>query len=123
MGRLRSLHHPARDELDLEGVLHALSDPARLRIVAALADGGERACGSLRCDLAKSTMTHHFKVLRETGVVAQHDVGTSRMTSLRREDLDARFPGLLGAVLAAAERPGAADGPAAASEPAAAKPV
>jgi DNA-binding transcriptional ArsR family regulator len=117
MGRLRSLHHPARDELELEGVLHALSDPARLRIVAALAaDGGERACGSLSCDLAKSTMTHHFKVLRETGVVAQHDVGTSRMTSLRREDLDARFPGLLGAVLTAAERP-------AADEPAAAKPA
>ena len=123
MGHLRSLHHPAREELELEAVLHALSDPARLRIVAALAaDGGERACGSLSCDLAKSTMTHHFKVLRETGVVAQHDVGTSRMTSLRREDLDARFPGLLGAVLTAAERP-AANEPAAAGEPAAAKPA
>jgi DNA-binding transcriptional ArsR family regulator len=104
VGRLHTLDHPARDELELEEVLHALSDPARLRIVAALAaDGGERACGSLGCSLAKSTMTHHFKVLRETGVVAQRDVGTSRMTCLRREDLDARFPGLLNAVLSAAE--------------------
>jgi DNA-binding transcriptional ArsR family regulator len=104
VGRLHALHHPARDELELEGVLHALSDPARLRIVAALAaDGGERPCGSLACTLAKSTMTHHFKVLRETGVVAQRDVGTSRMTCLRRADLDARFPGLLTAVLAAAD--------------------
>ena len=106
MGRLRAIHHPARDELEIEAVLHALSDPARLRIVATLAaDGGERACGTLTCDaLAKSTMTHHFKVLREAGVVAQRDVGTSRLTALRREDLDVRFPGLLAAVLSAAER-------------------
>jgi DNA-binding transcriptional ArsR family regulator len=100
---VRAIHHPHADELQLEAVLHALSDPVRLRIVAALAaDSEERPCGTISCGLAKSTMTHHFKVLREAGVIGQRDEGTSRLTSLRREDLDARFPGLLDAVLASA---------------------
>jgi DNA-binding transcriptional ArsR family regulator len=99
----RTLQHPPSGELRLEAVLHALSDPVRLRIVAALADeGDERACGALGCHLAKSTMTHHFKVLRESGVIAQRDEGTARLNRLRRADLDARFPGLLDAVLAGA---------------------
>ncbi|MDE3129563.1 MAG: helix-turn-helix transcriptional regulator, partial [Acidobacteriota bacterium] len=60
---------PARVEsLDLGTVLHALSDPVRLRIVAQLADGGERTCGSLDLPVAKSTCSHHFRVLREAGV-------------------------------------------------------
>jgi DNA-binding transcriptional ArsR family regulator len=99
----RTLQHPASAELRLEAVLHALSDPVRLRIVSALAgDRDERACGALGCHLAKSTMTHHFKVLRESGVIAQRDEGTARLNRLRREDLDARFPGLLDAVLTGA---------------------
>jgi DNA-binding transcriptional ArsR family regulator len=104
----RTLEHPPREDLRMEDVLHALSDPARLRIVAALAAEGERPCGTLGRDLAKSTMTHHFRVLRESGVIAQRDEGTARLTSLRREDLDARFPGLLDAVLAGAATEGAA---------------
>jgi DNA-binding transcriptional ArsR family regulator len=44
-------------------------------------------------------MTHHFRILREAGVIEQRRDGTSKLTSLRREDLDARFPGLLDAVL------------------------
>lgn len=100
---VRTPHHPHADELQLEAVLHALSDPVRLQIVAKLADEPEeRPCGTLHCHLAKSTMTHHFKVLREAGVIAQRDEGTSRLTRLRRDDLDVRFPGLLDAVLASA---------------------
>lgn len=104
MGRV--LTHPQTAELQLEAVLHALSDPIRLRIVRELADDPvERPCGALACHtLAKSTMTHHFKVLREAGVIAQRDEGTSRLTRLRRDDLDAQFPGLLDAVLASAQR-------------------
>src|ERR671937_749678 len=92
--------HPPRAELQLGRVLHALSDPVRLRIVAALAGGnGEHTCGSFDVPVTKSTCTHHFKVLREAGVIHQRQVGTARLNTLRREDLDARFPGLLGTIL------------------------
>jgi DNA-binding transcriptional ArsR family regulator len=95
------LHHPDRDEIQLPAVLHALSDPQRLHIVRLLA-AQERAvpCGSLRLRITKSTATHHFRVLREAGVIEQFPDGTSRLTSLRRADLDARLPGLLDVVLA-----------------------
>ena len=94
---------PARSEIELAAVLHALSDPVRLRIVAALAVAGEEpSCGSFDLPVTKSTCTHHFKVLREAGVIQQRQRGTSRLNALRREDLDARFPGLLDSVLRAA---------------------
>jgi DNA-binding transcriptional ArsR family regulator len=93
---------PSREELQLEAVLHALSDPQRLTIVRALAeDPTPRPCGSFGLDISKSTKTHHFRVLREAGLIAQEVQGTSRMSTLRRSDLDARFPGLLDAVLTA----------------------
>ena len=94
------LHHPERDEIELPGVLHALSDPQRLEIVRRLAGSAEPcACGSIKLGVSKSTMTHHFRVLRESGVIRQKREGTSKLTELRREDLDARFPGLISAVL------------------------
>jgi DNA-binding transcriptional ArsR family regulator len=95
-----SLQHPERAEIELHAVLHALSDPMRLRIVAELArDGVERTCNSFDLPVVKSTCTHHFKVLRESGLIRQRVVGTKRVSSLRIEDLEARFPGLLAAVL------------------------
>ena len=98
------ISHPERSEIHLEGVLHALSDPVRLGIVRELAGaGGERPCGSFERAVTKSTMTHHFKVLRESGVIRQRQEATLRLTSLRRDDLDARFPGLLDRILEAAE--------------------
>jgi DNA-binding transcriptional ArsR family regulator len=101
-----SLHHPPREDFELSAVLHALSDPQRLRIVRELSrDPEPRPCGSFLLDVSKSTKTHHFRVLREAGLVAQREVGTSKLTSLRREDLDERFPGLLDAVLASAHTP------------------
>jgi DNA-binding transcriptional ArsR family regulator len=93
---------PARGELELSAVLHALSDPVRLQILAALSDGAEHSCGSFKLPVTKSTCTHHFRVLREAGVIHQRHEGTSRLNSLRSEDLEARFPGLLGTVLRAA---------------------
>jgi DNA-binding transcriptional ArsR family regulator len=96
------LRHPGVDELDLAAVLHALSDPMRLKIVRILAGGGEHACKSIALPVTKSTCTHHFRVLREAGVMTQRLEGTTRMNALRRADLDARFPGLLDAVLTAA---------------------
>jgi DNA-binding transcriptional ArsR family regulator len=95
------LHHPERSELELPAVLHALSDPHRLEIVRRLdQDADPRPCGTFGFDISKSTMTHHFRTLREAGVIRQERQGTTKMTELRREDLDARFPGLLDAVLA-----------------------
>lgn len=93
---------PAREELRLADVLHALSDPVRLEIVEAL-DRAEAplACGSFPLPVSKSTASHHFKVLREAGVLHCRDEGTRRYHTVRRDDLDARFPGLLDAVLAA----------------------
>lgn len=100
---------PTREELRLEAVLHALSDPQRLTIVRVLAeDPTPRPCGSFGLDVSKSTKTHHFRVLRESGLITQEVQGTCRMSTLRREDLDARFPGLLDAVLTAEREPAAA---------------
>ena len=95
--------HPARDQIELSAILHALSDPVRLKIVAALAGSdGEPTCGSFDVPVTKSTCTHHFKVLREAGVIRQRQEGTARRNTLRTEDLEARFPGLLDTVLSAA---------------------
>jgi DNA-binding transcriptional ArsR family regulator len=95
--------HPKRGELELGAVLHALSDPVRLKIVAALASAeGEHTCGSFDVPVTKSTCTHHFKVLREAGVIHQRQLGNTRLNMLRREDLEARFPGLLNTILEAA---------------------
>ncbi len=97
------LAHPTRDEIELGAVLHALSDPVRLKVVHALADAAcESATGSIDVPVTKSTCTHHFKVLREAGVIRQRQEGTSRLNTLRYEDLEARFPGLLRTVLRAA---------------------
>ncbi len=93
------LPQPSREQLELPAVLHALSDPMRLQIVAGLAQREERTCKSFELPVVKSTCTHHFKVLREAGVISQRLEGTTKLNSLRRADLDARFPGLLDAVL------------------------
>ncbi len=104
-GAVEPLAHPAADDIDLASVLHALSDPVRLQIVGGLAGGGERTCGSFNLPVVKSTCTHHFKVLREAGLIRQRLEGTTRLNSLRREDLDGRFPGLLDAVLGGSREP------------------
>ncbi|MCX5383853.1 helix-turn-helix transcriptional regulator [Streptomyces sp. NBC_00083] len=101
----RELAHPACEEIRLDGVLHALSDPMRMRVVRALAaDGGELSCSYFVLPVTKSTTTHHFRVLRESGVIQQVYRGTAKMNALRRADLEALFPGLLDSVLEAAHR-------------------
>ena len=95
------LEHPDRDEIELTAVLHALSDPQRLRIVAVLAaDEEPRACGSFGLEITKSTCTHHFRVLREAGLLEQHQEGLTRSSRVRIEDVEQRFPGLLDLVFA-----------------------
>jgi DNA-binding transcriptional ArsR family regulator len=95
---------PHVDEMTLTAVMAALSDPMRVAIVRQLANDGERTCGTFELGISKATRSHHFRVLREAGITRTRAEGTHRHVSLRHEDMDARFPGLLNAVLTAAER-------------------
>lgn len=92
------LHHPAVDKLDLLEVLHALADPTRMEIVLTLLADVERPCGTFDVDVAPSTLTHHFRVLRESGVIHQREEGRRKWTTLRLADLDSRFPHVMTAV-------------------------
>ncbi|ROZ53027.1 transcriptional regulator [Rhodococcus sp. WS1] len=92
-------------ELDLQRLLEALVDPVRRSIVHQLAVRGEDiSCGDFVLSVARSTATHHFKVLRRAGLISQYYRGTSHLNTLRRADLDREFPGLLDALLKAVPR-------------------
>ncbi|AXK35520.1 transcriptional regulator [Streptomyces armeniacus] len=99
---MKDPHHPAPGEITLPRVLAALSDPIRLGVVRLLADGRERGWGELRAPVAKSTLSHHMKVLRDAGLTRTRQEGTRCYVELRRADLDARFPDLMGTLLAVA---------------------
>jgi DNA-binding transcriptional ArsR family regulator len=99
------LPHPSSDQIELAAVLEALSDPTRLGIVIDLADRKaewEARCGEFSHLGSKTNLTYHFAKLRAAGVTHARAEGTSRFISLRREDLEARFPGLLDTVIKAA---------------------
>ncbi|MFD7437970.1 ArsR/SmtB family transcription factor [Streptomyces sp. NPDC059861] len=98
---MRNHSSPADREIELPRLLGALSDPTRLGIVRVLSDGRERGWGQLCAPVAKSTLSHHLKVLREAGVTQTREEGTRCFVKLRRDILDARFPGLLSALLSA----------------------
>jgi DNA-binding transcriptional ArsR family regulator len=94
--------HPATEDITLAGVLGALSDPVRLRILKKLL---ERR-GSLSCaeaapcaEMAKSTLSHHFRVLRDAGLIRTTKQGVENLNSVRWDDVNKRFPGLLKAIL------------------------
>lgn len=95
------LPEPDTSTIELTVVLQALADEGRLTIVRELAAQGEAACGTIDLGVSKATRSHHFKVLRESGLTRTRTEGTRRWVSLRRDDLDERFPGLLDALLAA----------------------
>jgi DNA-binding transcriptional ArsR family regulator len=90
--------HPAAEALDLATIMRTLGDPVRLEIVRLLADDRPRVCGELSTALGipASTGSYHLKLLREAGVTRTEAQGTLRLISLRREDLETRFPGLVG---------------------------
>ncbi|MFJ4268357.1 ArsR/SmtB family transcription factor [Paenarthrobacter nicotinovorans] len=99
---VRTLAHPERADLRLDAVLSALSDPIRRSIACRLSEcTDDRACLAFELPVSKSTATHHFRVLREAGIIRQEYQGTAIMNALRRSDLEARFPGLLEAVFTA----------------------
>lgn len=98
--------HPEFGELNLPDVLTALADPLRRQVITTLLsepEDTERTCVSFDLGVSKSTRTHHFRILRESGLVCQVDRGNSRKVRLRRGDLQERFPGLLELLIAEAE--------------------
>ncbi|WP_328328306.1 ArsR family transcriptional regulator [Kribbella sp. NBC_00382] len=98
----RAPQHPEVSEFELQQVLEAVVDPVRRSIVEQLdAAGHDIKCGDFDIAVHKSTATHHFKVLREAGLIRQYYLGTSRLNALRRDDLDQAFPGLLDALTGA----------------------
>ncbi|NHO33012.1 ArsR/SmtB family transcription factor [Acetobacter fallax] len=91
--------HPAIDAVESCAVFHALSDPIRLDIVRMLARKGPLNCAALSADRPRSTMSHHFRVLRGAGLVRTTTQGTEHINVLRHDDLEGRFPGLIALVL------------------------
>jgi DNA-binding transcriptional ArsR family regulator len=102
---MRELPHPATADIQLTEVMHALSDGVRLELIRRVAGGEEGNCTMLAEDIEvhKSTLSHHFRVLRESGVTRTRVDGRDRHIRLNREALDERFPGLLDSVLNALE--------------------
>jgi DNA-binding transcriptional ArsR family regulator len=95
---------PDLNEIDILTVLEALADPVRLQIVRRLAvctPGEGLPCGQIELPVSKSTASHHLKTLLGAGVTREREEGTRKFVSLRRGELDARFPGLLDSVLSA----------------------
>jgi DNA-binding transcriptional ArsR family regulator len=97
---MRPYKHPPPDQLTLERIFHALSDPIRLEIVQHLARVEMATCGELDGGRPKSSMSHHFRILRDAGLVHTQAEGTNHQNRLRLDELNARFPGLMEAVLA-----------------------
>ncbi|MET7566997.1 metalloregulator ArsR/SmtB family transcription factor [Streptomyces sp. NPDC005492] len=96
------LAQPDVDDIELVRVLQALGDPVRLWLLKMYASGERFTCSPDALGIAhlhKSTVSHHMKILREAGLTATRVVGRNRYVQLRRDDLDARFPGLLDALL------------------------
>ncbi|MDI2035600.1 ArsR/SmtB family transcription factor [Paenarthrobacter nitroguajacolicus] len=108
MNSAEKLPHPEREDLELTEVLQALSDPTRLALVRELEAGPLDMvdCSALGPDTPKSTRSHQVKVLREAGVIISELHGRNRRLTLRRDDLNARFPGLMAAILSSAEEAG-----------------
>ena len=95
----RNFPHPKLEEVELHDLLFALSDPTRLNIVASLADGAEHSSGELAGEIPKSTMSHHLKILREAGLTRTQPDGMRCRITLRRAEVERRFPGMLDAIL------------------------
>jgi DNA-binding transcriptional ArsR family regulator len=103
---MRPLYHPSIDEVTVEGILHALSDPVRVAIYAAIAASDcPRNCSNFLKvrdrDVPKSTLSQHFRILRDAGLIRAERRGVHLHNTARCADIDARFPGLVAAVLTA----------------------
>ncbi|AKR43790.1 helix-turn-helix transcriptional regulator [Methylophilus sp. TWE2] len=97
---MRQIKHPAIEQVELADIMYALSDPTRLEIVARLAKAGRKmTCGEFDLNRPKSSMSHHFKILRSAGLVETLIEGTEHMNALRVAEIEQKFPGVLQAIL------------------------
>lgn len=106
---MRPFVHPHREEITLQGVLYALADPVRLELFRKLTGISSAPMSCVKCapaEMAKSTLSHHFRILREAGLVRSEKKGTEVVNMARREDIEARFPGLLPVILNSAANRG-----------------
>jgi DNA-binding transcriptional ArsR family regulator len=106
---MRPLSHPALDDVTVEGILHALSDPVRAAIFRSIAGAScPQACSTFLTvkerDIPKSTLSQHFKVLREAGLIRSEREGVELLNTSRCKEIDRRFPGLVAAIVGAYER-------------------
>lgn len=106
---MRPLSHPALDDITVEGILHALSDPVRAAIFAEIAaSSGPQTCSAFLTvkerDIPKSTLSQHFKALREAGLVRSERQGVEMHNTSRCKEIDTRFPGLIAAIVGAHAR-------------------
>jgi len=99
IGRWAPLSHPDVESVEVDDLLRALADPTRRQIVRMLLAEGDRPCGTFGLPVAASTLSHHFRTLRKAGILRQYDDGRQRMNTLRLDELDERFPGLVSTVL------------------------
>ncbi|WP_379132057.1 ArsR/SmtB family transcription factor [Paenibacillus sp. sgz500958] len=106
---MKVLNHPDRQDIELSSVLYALSDPIRLYLVDVIQKTGERRCGDIVVPIVKSTLSHHYRTLREAGILQVRVQGTQRFSTVRYKDLEARFPGLLASILEAYRASGEAE--------------
>jgi len=97
---MRQIKHPTIEQVELTDIMYALSDPTRLEIVMRLANAGKKlTCGELDLNRPKSSMSHHFKILRGAGLVLTLIEGTEHMNTLRIDELEQKFPGVLSSVI------------------------
>jgi len=97
---MRQIKHPTIEQVELTDIMYALADPTRMEIVALLANAGKKmTCGELQLDRPKSSMSHHFKILRSAGLVETIIDGTEHLNSLRLDEIEQKYPGVLKAVL------------------------
>ncbi len=95
---MKTLYHPKTEDIELANVLYALGDQTRLQIVKNMANR-ELSCSEVGLDKLKSTLSYHYKMLREAGIIRTRIEGTQRFMSLRRDDLNSRFPGFMDTIL------------------------
>lgn len=97
---MRQIKHPSIEQVELTDLMYALSDPTRLEIVGRLAVAGRKmTCGEFDLNRPKSSLSHHFKILRAAGLVETLIEGTEHMNALRLEEIEQKFPGVLKSVL------------------------
>ena len=106
---MKPLFHPSAEQITVEGILHALSDPVRVAIFAHIADSDDtHTCTAFSTvkekDIPKSTLSQHFKALRDAGLIQSERQGVEMRNSSRCAEVDKRFPGLLAAIIAAHKR-------------------